>query len=424
MSPVAQRYVVIVDPYSSGSLFAREFESSGCKVIAVLSSVEPPDVYAASYRPSDFERVCVADSEDLGPLLDTLRNYLPLCVLAGCESGVELAEQLAPLLVPECANTVDLAAARRDKGVMAQAAVESGVAMMKQICTDDFSLVQDWLLRNGLAGRSLVVKPPKSASTDGVVRVDDESGLKQAFDALLGQPNRLGIINDRVLIQEYLSGTEYVVDTFSHGGTHTLCSVCKYTKLEHATGMAIYDRMDWVSPEDAVVEPLMDYAQEVLNALGIHWGNAHIEIMQTRDGLRLVEVGARPHGGGHPRLCFQATGDSQIHRSVNYFAHSIVPGRRYTLLKNMTVVFFRALAPSVVRGVARLHALAQLSSCLDTSIQVQDQQAVPATRDLFATLALGFVVLAHSDPRQLEKDVIAVRQAEKAVFQSLEQGAA
>lgn len=424
MTSSLTRYAVIVDPYSSGNQFAMEFARDGVRLIAVLSSAEPAQVYAASYRPQDFLKVYVAPAADLEALASELREYSPICVLTGCESGVELAERLAPMLLPLASNGLELALARRDKGFMAAAASAAGVPMMKQICTDDFASVQRWRVDNGLAHRHLVVKPPKSASTDGVSKVNPDDSLQAAFTQLLDKPNRLGIVNDRVLVQEYLAGTEYVVDTFSYAGVHTLCSVCKYTKLANAHGMAIYDRMEWVSQDDPIIETLAAYAEQVLNALEIAWGNAHIEIMQTVDGPRLIELGARPHGGGHPALCFIATGDSQVHRAVRYFAQGLIPPKRFTLLKQMTVVFFRALAPSIVRNLDKLYALAALRSYVDASIQVKEGQAVPATQDLFATLALGFVVLANDTPQQLAKDLEAVRQAEAEVFQQDMQGVA
>ena len=417
MTCAPERYAVIVDPYSSGNQFAKAFAREGVRLIAVLSCAEPAQVYAASYRPQDFFRVYVAPADDLEALAGELRDYSPICVLTGCESGVEVAERLAPLLLPLACNGLALALARRDKGLMAAAVSAAGVPMMKQICTDDFASVQRWRVANGLAHRHLVVKPPKSASTDGVSKVSPDESLQAAFTRLLDKPNRLGIINDRVLVQEYLAGTEYVVDTFSYAGVHTLCSVCKYTKLANANGMAIYDRMEWVSHDDPIIEPLAAYAEQVLDALGIAWGNSHIEIMQTVDGPRLIELGARPHGGGHPALCLIATGDSQVNRAVRYFARGVTPPKRFTLLNSMTVVFFRALAPCIVRNLEKLHAFAALRSYVDANIQVKEGQAVPATRDLFATLALGFVVLANDDPQQLAKDVEAVRQAEAEVFQ-------
>lgn len=412
------RYAVVVDPYSSGSLFAAAFAAAGCEVIAVLSSPEPPNVYAASYRQEDFAHIFIASADELEKLANKLREFGPICVLTGCESGVELAEQLAPLVLPERSNTLSLALARRDKGLMAAAALDAGVPMMKQICTPSFTDVLRWVANNDLRGADLVIKPPKSASTDGVTKLTAGTGLGQAFFHLLDQPNQLGIVNDKVLVQEYLSGTEYVVDSFSYGGVHSICDVCRYTKIENHNGMAIYDRMDWLSADEPVVDLLESYAHQVLDALGISWGNAHIEIMLTDAGPRLIELGARPHGGGHPRLSQLATGDSQVQRSINFFIKNIIPARRYDLLTHMTVVFFRVAKPSVVRNVDALHSLSSLVSYLDASINVKEAQPVPATQDLFATLALGFVVLANVDQAQLERDVNAVRSAEKIVFQA------
>lgn len=413
------RYAVIVDPYSSGNLFAGEFAKRGIEVIAVLSSSEPPDVFSSSYRPDDFCAVFIAPQSTLQELAEKLAPFRPICVLTGCETGVELAEQLAPIILPAFSNEITLAPARRDKGLMAQAAIDKGVAMMRQICTNDLSQVQQWLDNLNLSGKDLVIKPPKSSSTDSVTKLIGGQGLEKAFFELVGKPNRLGIINDRVLVQEYLSGTEYVVDTFTYEKNHTICNICKYTKLNHQNGMAIYDRMDWISENNEIVDVLEAYAYEVLNALEIKWGNAHIEIMMTNEGPRLIEVGARPHGAGHPRLSYIATGSSQVHRTVNYFADGLQPSPRYSLIKNMTVIFLRALKPSIIKNVQKLHELSKLSSYIDSSIQVTDHQSVPATQDLFATLALGFVVLANADLIQLERDVAEVRAAERLVFHEL-----
>jgi len=252
-----------------------------------------------------------------------------------------------------------------------------------------------------------------------VSKIPKGKGLETEFFELLNKSNRLGIINDKVLVQEFLTGTEYVVDSFSYGGIHTVCSVCKYTKLANINGMAIYDRMDWVSANNAIVEKLVSYAERVLNALEVEWGNAHIEIMMTQEGPRLIELGARPHGGGHPKLCFTATGDSQVHRTVAFFAKATRPPLSYNLLQSMAVVFLRANYSAVVVEVSRLHALKELPSYVDSSIKIKNSDRVPATTDLFGTLALGFFVLSHPDPHQLEQDVIAVRLAESAVFQEL-----
>jgi hypothetical protein len=42
--------------------------------------------------------------------------------------------------------------------------------------------------------------------------------------------NSLGCVNEGVLVQEYLQGTEYVVDTVSHGGKHKVIALWEYDR--------------------------------------------------------------------------------------------------------------------------------------------------------------------------------------------------
>ncbi|KTT13354.1 hypothetical protein NS2R_04645 [Pseudomonas oryzihabitans] len=412
-----RKTVIIVDPYSSGNLFLDEFHKRGCRVVAVLTAPKPPDVYASSYKEDGFDKIFVSSEWILVDLVDVLREFKPIYVFAGCESGVELADQLAPPLLDDRFNDPELAAARRDKWEMAKAVANAGVPVMRQICSKNFSDVQAWVRKSNLVNTSLVVKPPKSASTDSVVKVNGDAELEVEFLKLIGKKNRLGIINDMVLVQEYLEGQEYVVDTFSFGGVHTLCSVCKYTKISNNNGMAIYDRMDWIDYDDQVVADLFLYAEDVLNAVGIRWGSAHIEIMWTTCGPRLIELAARPHGGGHPKLSYLATGDSTVHRTVEYFVNGVEPPRNYYLFEHMVVVFFRAECLSVVVGVDRLYSLNSLPSYLDSLIKVKDNDLIPATVDLFGTLAIGFVVLKNRSRDQIEKDICEIRLIESLVFQ-------
>jgi biotin carboxylase len=405
---------VIVDPYSSGALFAEAFAQAGVPAVAVVSGPEPPEVYAASYRPGDFADI-ITFTDDLDATVQRVRALAPRCVIAGCESGVELTDAIAPAVVPMAANVPELAAARRHKGAMAAATARAGLPIIRQICTADPDAVGAWIAREGLEGRDLVVKPPKSASTDGVTRVPGGRGWRTAFDDLIQRPNRLGIVNDCLLVQEYAVGTEYVVDMFSHHGTHTVCDVCRYHKIDNGPYMAVYDRMEWLSPDDPVVDPLVAYAKEVLDAVGMRFGAAHVELMLTPDGPRLIELGARAHGGGHPRFCRVATGDSQVDRTVRLFAGLGEIPAGYELLRHVLVVFLIARRAGVVRDSAPIEAIADLESHHFSVVNLRAGMGVEPTKDLFASLDLGFVVLAHADRDQIMSDYAAIRAMENAV---------
>jgi biotin carboxylase len=407
---------VIVDPYSSGALFAAAFAEHGVEVVAVLTAERPPEAYASSYRPQDFLRKIVF-AGDLANTAAELRALHPRCVLAGCESGVELAEQLAPMVVPHRANVPELAPARRDKWAMAKAVAAAGLAVIPQICTDDIDEVRAWIEREGLAGHDLVIKPPKSASTDGVVKVPGGMGWADVFTAGLGRVNQFGAVEDRLLVQKFMTGTEYVVDTFSQHGKHDLVDVCRYHKVDNGPHMAVYDTMRWVPEDDPVIRDLLQYTSGVLDAVGMRFGAAHVEIMNTDGGPVLIELGARPHGGGQPRFNRIATEDSQVDRTVL----ALVGGPQddvsagYRLVRHQMCVFHIAPASGVVRNAGVLDAIKDLPSHHFSVQHLADGDHVAVTKSLVDSLEFGFAILSHPDFAQIEQDHQVIRELERSL---------
>lgn len=403
---------VLVDPYSSGALYAPAFREAGVPVVALVTASTPPDVYAASYRPEDFQEIIVA-SYDPSAAIARLRELRPRCVLAGCESGVELTDAVAPCVVPSVANAPETATARRHKGAMAVAAARAGLPIIEQICTGDPAEVEAWIERADLRGRDLVIKPPKSASTDGVTRVPGGAGWRDLFTAMLGQANRLGIVNDRLVVQEYCHGTEYVVDTASFAGEHSVSDICRYHKIDNGGHMAVYESMAWMPPTISVYDELVEYAFGVLDAVGMRYGAAHVEIMMTDRGPRLIEIGARPHGGGHPRFCRLATGDSQLDRIVRQFSTGEPLPKSYVLRRHVRVVFLMSKSAGYVQNAAVLDHVRDLESHQFSKIAILDGARLEPTKDLFGSLDLGFVVLSHADPAVVDADAQRVRELEQ-----------
>lgn len=402
---------VIVDPYSSGALFPAAFAERGVEVVAVLSAEKPPEAYASSYRPQDFRTKIVYDG-DLEKVAAEVRALNPRCVVAGCESGVELAERLAPMVLPDRCNVPELAGARRDKWEMATAVAAAGLAVIPQVCTAEIDEVREWLDRENLHGHDLVIKPPKSASTDGVVKVPGGVGWAEVFTRGLGRINQFGEVDDRLLVQKFLTGTEYVVDTFSHAGRHSVVDMCRYGKIDNGPHMAVYDTMRWVPPDDPAAPELIDYARKVVDAVGMRFGSAHIEIMMTEDGPVLIELGARPHGGGQPRFNRIATGDSQIDRTVRSLTGGDVPDG-YRLIRHQMCVFHIARATGTVRNVAILDAVKDLPSHEFSVQNLSDGDHVRATRSLVDSLDFGFVILSHPDAEQIARDYRVIRALER-----------
>ncbi len=399
--------VIIVDPYSSGAMLAPLFRERGLTPVAVLSEDPPPAVYAPSFVPQDHDSVLVSGAG--GALqLDTVKRLDPVGVLPGTECGVELADELAVALTPHLANVPERSTARRHKAAMQEALAAAGLRHVRQVCTDEPGEVHDWVAREGLSGKPLVVKPPKSAGTDSVLKIPAGVDWLPAFGSLLHRPNKLNQVNDRVLVQEMLVGDEYVVDTVSWDGRHTVTDVCRYDKTDNGPHMAVYDSMEFRDVDEPEHPELLDYTFAAIDALGIRYGAAHSEVMLTADGPVLIETGARMHGGGHPEYCRLATGDSQLDRLVTCYARAGTIPARYRLERAVTVVFLVAASAGVVSNVEVLAAAADLPSHYRSVVSVQSGQPVAATSDLFT--ALGFIVLAHDDPEQVRRDRDAVKR--------------
>jgi phosphoribosylamine-glycine ligase len=60
---------------------------------------------------------------------------------------------------------------------------------------------------------NIVLKPTKSAGSEGVAFAASIPAARKAFDDIYGNNNVFGEMNDTVLVQEFLAGKEYVVDS-------------------------------------------------------------------------------------------------------------------------------------------------------------------------------------------------------------------
>ena len=56
---------------------------------------------------------------------------------------------------------------------------------------------------------------------------------RKALGNIIGKTNVLGLVNEQLLVQEYLEGTEYVVDMVSRKGEHKCVAIWECTNGKH-----------------------------------------------------------------------------------------------------------------------------------------------------------------------------------------------
>jgi len=106
------------------------------------------------------------------------------------------------------------------------------------------------------------------------------------------------LTNYSVLLQEYLRGDEYVVDTVSRSGVHKCVAIWKYDKRMFNGSPVVYFGMR-LMPIDSepILKEMVSYIFGVLEALGIRNGAIHSEVKMEDRGPVLIEANCRLHGG-------------------------------------------------------------------------------------------------------------------------------
>ncbi len=289
--------VLIVDPFSTGKLYAPLLNAQGVRCIAVISKRDLPDHFKNDLVTEDFQAVYYWEES----LQTTLASLQPSAVIAGCETAIYLTDYLTEILqLPGNSRiTSDL---RRNKFSMQQALKQKKLAnIASQLLSSQTHIADVVASLEPMA--TYVVKPLNSAATEGVVfaqgKIEVETALrKAAWD----QKNDLGEVNLGFIVQPFISGPEYVVDMVAFAGTYVVASVCKYTKIQKNGSMFIYESLDTLDPHAADLQPLIDYARKAAAALSIEIGPIHMEIIWSDAGPVMIEAGGRLHGGIAPLL--------------------------------------------------------------------------------------------------------------------------
>lgn len=404
--------ILIVDPLSSGYYLAEAIFDREWNCHALLTSVDKKNI-VDSYS-QWFNSIFLIDNEI--QFDDIVRNYreIPLdAVIAGSESGVYLAERVAAALNLD-GNNPRSSNLRRNKYDMQEALRKNGLRMIQQYLVYD---EEDAVLKGKTLGSfPVVLKPTESAGTDGVYFCNNEEEIRIAFKAIYQQKNLFGKNNDSVLIQEYIPGDEYIVDVVLKNGYLRTGGIFKYQKQKGPTGAPIYRSIDLLPFWEEKQQKLLAYSREVLRALELHTGPAHIEI-KMQDGKdsqpTLIELGARMHGGYGPVFSRFGSGICQLDLTLALFDdEKFFYEKDGYILHNEAIEFFMISKESgVVDKWLIDDFLKNLESFKLANIWAKETGKLSVTKDLFSSP--GVVVLSHPDRNIIQKDYNQLVRAEK-----------
>jgi biotin carboxylase len=409
---VSGRSIVVVDPYSAGKGIAPAFAARGVEAVAVLTTATPPSWLSRVWEPDDYHEMHTLG--DLDELAAKLAVHDPIAVVAGSATGIEAAETLSELVVPGQSNVLALSSARRDRWQRDVALRTAEVPHLRQVSSECPDEVAAWLRREGLENSPVVLKPRHSGDMDDVFVAMPGDDWRTSFNRIL-VVNRTSFRNDKVLVRELAVGTEYEVDTYSIDGGHGLVAVWRCAKEGRDDGLGIFRSNTLVSPSEPVVDVLFGYVSQVLDATGVRNGPAHVEVVMTPDGPRLIEITARLAGAEQQELTLLGTGENQITRMVSHHADGSKAVGRYERHQHVRSVYLSSPAAGELANSVRFDELASLLPSYQRGVlPYREGSMVPRTDGL--RTSLGHVVLASTDAEQLERDEATVREIEAGLI--------
>ncbi|MEM1282584.1 MAG: ATP-grasp domain-containing protein [Chlamydiota bacterium] len=395
---------MIVDAYSSASYFPKAFEKKGYDCVHIQSSDEVLKVFEESFHINEFVANYIYRG-DLEEITRSLKNYSVLCVIAGCECGVELADAISESLNLK-SNGTRLSEARRNKHKMAEALKAASLPTPKNFKTASWSKLMDWK-REESVDYPIVLKPLKSAGSDSVRICKNESELKDAFYNIAGKRNILGLVNDEVFAQSFLKGSEFIVNSVSMNGKMYVVAILKGKKIFLEGIGYIYDREIMMKRRGDKQDALISMHEKVINALNINHGPAHGEYMLTDDGPVMIEVAARIAGGVNPKGNDESVGYNQMDLTVDSYVDEkhfeLMTKKDYELKKQFYDIELNALCEGIVGDTEGfLQKISQLPSYSSAHLKVSTGSKVSKTIDLVSSLCN--VILVHDDKTVIKKD--------------------
>jgi len=414
MSTPCPKIIVVVDPYSSGRYLVHELQQLRWPMVAVQSSQDLASFWLEQHDPALYLKTI--PHESLEKTIAALREFDVVGVLAGSEPGVLLSEDLQEYF-KVAGNPAATKHWRRDKHAQQERLREAGVRAVAQTYSADVDELLTWQRQWGTW--PIIVKPTMSGGTDGVYWCYDEADVRLAHEKECGKMNVNGCVNEKLLAQEYLDGSEYIVDTVSFKGKHVVSGIWLYKKVKDPimrSEIKVYARI--LESQGKEQDILTAYTFQALDALGFEHGPAHSEVIITESGPCLVETGARMHGLKGPKMTEYATGIGTHELVVDItvgggrlFNSLYQKGTKYSLKKfAFETLFTNKKVEGILAESIDTKEIRELPSVLDIFPSVKPGEELKITRDL--ATSPGVILQVHSVEAVCFADITRIRDLE------------
>lgn len=346
MPDPANNRLLMVMPYEQ---LVRKAVAAGFRVWSVWDPAlrEPAYLAKVAEHSEELLRTDFGDEEGLRALVAAtarLRGVRAVLHLGSEPTMVPVAAEAERLgLAPNPADAVRLLNDKSALRTLLNDAPETAVAAVAAGTVAE--------VRHVVAGRALpaVVKPSASAGSRGVALLRTPADLDRWEEAVREQGTA-----GPFLVEDYLTGPEFSVETLSFAGEHRVVGIT----AKRTTGPPGFVETGHVFPAplpEAAAAAVRRAAVGLLDRAGYRFGPAHTEVILTPGGPRIVESQARLGGDRIPLLIATASG-FDVERAVFDTLAEERPAEPPVPHRYAAVRFFR-LPPGRLAGTGDLDAV-------------------------------------------------------------------
>jgi biotin carboxylase len=140
----------------------------------------------------------------------------------------------------------------------------------------------------------MVIKPCGGAAGYGVYITKNDNMLKK----YLNEISSVNFINEDegFCVQEYASGKEMFLNFCTMNGKHILTDAWTYEKIEYGA-KTLHCKAKTSMKMTPMLQKCKEYCIKILNLIKYKWGNTHIELKVSDEGIpQLIEVNFRTMG--------------------------------------------------------------------------------------------------------------------------------
>jgi biotin carboxylase len=215
-----------------------------------------------------------------------------------------------------------------------------------------------------------IMKPTDSSGSRGVVLVRCRDEIKQSYSYSKAQSKE-----GKIIIEEYLVGPEVSVEVMVvNEDIHILAITDKITTGgPHFVEMG-HSQQSQLKQED--LNKISDLAIRAVKAIGVNCGPAHVEIMLTDTGPKMIELGARMGGDCiTTHLVPLSTGIDMVKATID-IALGELP----------------CIKPKLKKGSAIIYLSAQ-EGIISSIERIEEAKQINGIKEIFFTKNIGDVVL-------------------------------